>query len=129
MKILIVNDDVDVALSWSCIFPMETDEIDIATELQHAFAFVAQTRYDLVITSLGLSSCDDASVLLLLGSIRKRSGAKRIVVVAPPDCTPELRDEAYRVGAELVLTPPVSLQHIAAAVASNRENPQRSPSK
>ena len=115
MKLLILDDDPSCSEAMSQYFAARGYDLEVASELEQAEALLSNGSFDVVITDLRLSHFQQAEGLLLLGFIRERALSTRVMVVTAYDMD-DIRNEAYRLGAERYFVKPVLLERVAAAL-------------
>jgi DNA-binding response OmpR family regulator len=115
MKILILDDDPTCASAMSHYFAVRGYDLEVASELEQAEALLLNGCFDAIITDIRLSSVQQAEGLLLLGFVRDLAVKTRVMVVTAYDVA-EIRQEAFRLGAEQFFVKPVPLDQIAAAL-------------
>lgn len=121
MKLLILDDDPSLTNAMSQYFTARGYDLEIASELEQAEALLSNGSFDAVITDVRLSNLQQAEGLLLLGFIRERALATRVMVVTAYDIS-DIREEAMRLGAEQFFVKPVSLERVAALLAAGVRN-------
>ena len=90
-------------------------ELALASELEQAEALLSNDAFDAVITDVRLTNLQQAEGLLLLGFIRERAVNTRVLVMTAYEGI-DVREEAFRLGAEHFFVKPVSLEHMAAVL-------------
>lgn len=96
-------------------FAVRGYDLEVASELEQAEALLLNGCFDAIITDIRLSSVQQAEGLLLLGFVRDLAVKTRVMVVTAYDVA-EIRQEAFRLGAEQFFVKPVPLDQIAAAL-------------
>ena len=86
--------------------------VEVAAEAEEAEALIAHQCYDLAIVDLRLGRFGDAEGLEILREIRRR-GSMTGVIVLSAYVSPEIEEEARRLGAAAVLRKPQALPDLA----------------
>ena len=96
-------------------FSLRGYDLEVASELEQAEALLLNGTFDAIITDVRLSNFQQAEGLMLLGFVRELAFKTRVLVVTAYDVD-EIRQEAFRLGAEQFFVKPVALDQIAAVL-------------
>ena len=111
-RLLLVDDDRLVRLSLSLTLIREGFTLDVATCAAEALGFLDRTRYQIVVTDIGLP--DQSGLEVLRAAKRADPGTKVILVTgSASNLTPE---DAIREGAEALLLKPFALKELTERV-------------
>jgi DNA-binding response OmpR family regulator len=120
-RILVVDDEPPILFALRDYFQAAGYQVDCAGELEEAQALIAEEpSYDLVIADLRLDSFSGTSGLELIGNVRDRSTASRILLLTAYG-SPEIEAEALRRGADAFLHKPIPLPKLAVIAAGLME--------
>jgi CheY-like chemotaxis protein len=112
VRILIVDDELALL---SAISEYLTDRgfvCECASEAAEALALLAHIAFDVVVTDVYLSSFPRADGFAVVSFIRERVLPSRVIVMTAHD-TEQIIGESERLGADLFLSKPVRLNHLA----------------
>jgi two-component system OmpR family response regulator len=114
-KLLLVDDEENVLVGMGRYFRLAGFHVDCARDEEEAEAFLSRGSYDGAIVDLCLSPGSGPAGLDVIGGVRKRCPATRIVVLTASG-SPESQAEAHRRGADLCLQKPRPLVEIHQAL-------------
>lgn len=112
MRLLVVEDEPDLAHAVLDHLRSQAHAVDHATTLEEAEAAVRATRYDLVLLDLRLPDGDGLS---LVRGLRDRSSATAVLIVTARDRIME-RIEGLKAGADDYLVKPYDLDELTARI-------------
>jgi two-component system OmpR family response regulator len=110
-KLLLVDDEENVLVGMGRYFRLAGFHVDCARDQEEAEAFLSRASYDGAIVDLCLSPGPGRAGLDVIGGVRKRCPATRIVVLTASG-SPESQAEAHRRGADVCLQKPRPLVEI-----------------
>jgi DNA-binding response OmpR family regulator len=120
-RILVVDDEPPILFALRDYFQAAGYQVDCAAELEEAQALIAEeASYDLVIADLRLDAFSGTAGLELIGNVRDRSAASRILLLTAYG-SPEIEAEALRRGADAFLHKPIPLPKLAVIAAGLME--------
>jgi two-component system, OmpR family, response regulator len=113
-KVLIIDDDDQLASAYRDFLSEQGYEVDCAQELEEAQTLLSYFSYSVVITDLRLNKLAFGG-LELIKHIRENSAPTRVIVLTGYGW-PELKAEASASGAEAFLRKPTRLKDLGAMV-------------
>jgi DNA-binding NtrC family response regulator len=119
-KILIIDDEPALMAALCDYLEQRGFICECVLEVAEAQALLANVHFDVVLTDIYISPLQEADGLRVLSFIRERALDVRLVVMTAHS-TPELKAEALRLGAAVVLQKPTSLAVLAAALCAITE--------
>ena len=114
-RLLIVDDEEGIVLTMKEYFETFGHQVDVARGREEAEQFLFGAPYALMIADLRLHPVRDAEGLDLLALVRERFPATRVVLFTGY-ATPEVVNEARRLGADAFLQKPQALTDVARVV-------------
>jgi CheY-like chemotaxis protein len=111
-RILLVDDEEAILIPMARYFKTLGCSVEMAREPEEAIALVRHRAYDLVILDLRLTRFGNAEGLDVLREIRERDQSTNVIVLSAY-ISPEVEDEARRLGANAVLRKPQILPNLA----------------
>jgi CheY-like chemotaxis protein len=111
-RILLVDDEEAILIPMARYFKTLRCSVEMAQEAEEAIALVRHRGYDLVILDLRLTRFGNAEGLDVLREIRER-GHSTSVIVLSAYISPDVEEEARRLGADAVLRKPQILPILA----------------
>ena len=114
-KLLVIDDEEPILFAMQEYLTALGFEVDGASEAEEAEALLAHVRYELVIADLRLSGIRPTEGLRIVAFARERCPWARLVVLTAYG-SPEVEDEAYRLGADRFLHKPMPLPELAQIV-------------
>lgn len=117
MRILIVDDNHDAALSMSMLLELEGHQTGVAHDGLAAVQAATRARYDVVLLDLGMPVMNGFQAAALLGQLRP---APRLIACSAWDDV-ETRKRTAALGFSAHLTKPVPLHVLKAALMPARE--------
>lgn len=111
-RILLLDDEPAILTPMARYFRKHGCCVDMATEPEEADALIVHRRYDLAILDLRLTRFPSADGLDILREIRKRDHWTSVVILSAY-ASPEMEEEAIRLGADAVLRKPQPLPDLA----------------
>jgi CheY-like chemotaxis protein len=111
-RILLVDDEEAILIPMARYFKTLRCSVEMALEPEEAIALVRHRGYDLVILDLRLTRFGNAEGLDILREIRERSQSTSVIVLSAY-ISPEVEEEARRLGANAVLRKPQILPNLA----------------
>jgi DNA-binding NtrC family response regulator len=114
-RLLIVDDEEAIVVSMKEYFETYGHEVDVARGREEAEAFLMASSYSLMIVDLRLHPVREADGLDLLAIVRERFPRTRVVLFTGY-ATPEVVNEAHRLGADAFLQKPQALSDVARVV-------------
>jgi DNA-binding NtrC family response regulator len=121
-RILIIDDEPALMTALRDYLEQRGFICECVAEVAEAQALLANVQFDVVLTDIYISPLQEADGLRVLSFIRERALDVRPVVMTAHS-TPELKAEALRLGAAVVLQKPTSLAVLAAALTAAAEVP------
>jgi len=110
-KLLLVDDEENVLVGMGRYFRLAGFHVDCARDQEEAEALLSRGSYDGAIVDLCLSPGRGPAGLDVIGGVRKRCPATRIVVLTAYG-SPESQAEAHQRGADVCLQKPRPLAEI-----------------
>jgi two-component system response regulator (stage 0 sporulation protein F) len=114
-RVLLVDDEEAITFATRRYFERRALQVDVASALDQAKAFVAQSPYDLVVVDLRLTGALGAEGLDLLSHVHEHQPAAKCVLLSAY-VSAEVERAALDRGAELVLRKPISLPDLGDAL-------------
>ena len=114
-RLLIVDDEEGIVVTMKEYFETFGHQVDVARGREEAEEFLLAAPYALMIADLRLHPVRDAEGLDLLALVRERFPATRVVLFTGY-ATPEVVNEARRLGADAFLQKPLPLPQLEAIV-------------
>lgn len=111
-RLLLLDDEPAILIPMARYFRKLGCCVDMATEPEEADALIVHRRYDLAILDLRLTRFPSADGLEILREIRKRDHWTSVVILSAY-ASPEMEEEAIRLGADAVLRKPQPLPDLA----------------
>ena len=111
-RILLLDDEKAILVPMARYFHKMGFTVDMASKAEEAEALISHRRYDLAILDLRLTKFSDAAGLDVLREIRKRDHWTSVVILSAY-ASPEVEEEAVRLGADAVLRKPQPLPELA----------------
>jgi DNA-binding response OmpR family regulator len=111
-RILLVEDDKLERMNLTLVLGREGFDLDVAASAQEAYALLARSHYELVLTDIGLPDGDGFEVL----RAAKRADAGTKVVLVTGSQSSVTAEEARIGGAESLILKPFALATILATV-------------
>lgn len=111
-QILLLDDEAAISAPVARYFRNLGFSVDVAEEPEVAEALIAHRRYDLAILDLRLTRFGNAEGLEVLREIRKRDHWTSVIILSAY-ISPEVEEEAVRLGADAVLRKPQPLPELA----------------
>lgn len=123
MRILVVDDHTDVALSQSLLLRAHGYEADVCSESEKALALIEQMKPDVVLIDLAMPKvCGFDIVEKLEHGTEIRP---RLIVAVTGFESPELRSKAADAGFDLFLTKPLEIARLQPALEAVRRSSYR----
>ncbi|MFV0260711.1 MAG: response regulator transcription factor [Acidimicrobiales bacterium] len=122
MRVLVVDDEVDLAEAIAAALRREGYAVDVATDGQSALDRLAVTPYDLVTLDLNLPDVDGREVCRLIRTDPRFGSATRILMVTGRDAVDD-RVAGLDDGADDYLVKPFALRELSARVRSMLRRP------
>jgi DNA-binding NtrC family response regulator len=117
-RILLVDDEATVRFSLGRFLRLRGYEVDATSQEADALALLMAYRYDVVITDLRLSGSDGIEGLRIIERVRTLAPSARVILLTAYG-TPQLLDEARASGVTTILSKPVALQDLEAAISAS----------
>ncbi len=111
-RILLLDDERAILVPIARYFRHLGCLVETAQAAEEAIALIRERRYDLALLDVRLSRLGGAEGLEVLRELRK-SGAGTRVIMLSAYVSPEVEEEALRVGADAVLRKPQPLAELA----------------
>jgi CheY-like chemotaxis protein len=111
-RILLLDDEPSILAPMGRYFTKLGCCVELATEPEEASALIAHRRYDLAILDLRLNRFPNADGLDVLREIRRRDHWTSVIILSAY-ASPEMEEEAIRLGADAVLRKPQPLADLA----------------
>ena len=110
-RLLIAEDDLHVAFAVREFFCEQGFDVDCVIGLAEAERMLDRFPYSVLLTDLHLSKHQRAEGLSMIGSARARQPKIRTIVMTG-FVTPQIEHDARRLGADAVLSKPISLPEL-----------------
>jgi DNA-binding NarL/FixJ family response regulator len=117
LRLLVVDDEEGVREGMKQYLERCGYVIDSAARIAEAMAFLAEFRYDAVITDLQLSIGQGAEGLAVVAEARRRCSSARIVLITGHEAE-WLPSAAHRLGVDVVVRKPRPLPEIEEIIQS-----------
>jgi DNA-binding response OmpR family regulator len=108
MKILIIEDEIDIAISIKSYLKANDIHCEVASKFETALEKIAMHDYDCILVDLMLPDGDGFSILKELKSLNKSEG---IIIISAKE-TLETKIEGFNLGADDYLTKPFHLSEL-----------------
>ncbi|MFV8328052.1 response regulator transcription factor [Flavobacterium sp. ZS1P14] len=108
MKILIIEDEIDIATSIKSYLKANDIHCEVASKFETAFDKITMYDYDCILVDLMLPDGDGFSILKELKSLNKSEG---IIIISAKE-TLETKIEGFNLGADDYLTKPFHLSEL-----------------
>jgi DNA-binding NtrC family response regulator len=115
-RILIIDDEDALLRTISNYLESIGYDVDSAHELEEAEALLANFHYALVITDLRLTDVCGTEGLEIVAYVRQRCPWSRVIVLTA-NATPQIMNEALRLGAAAFLEKPKPLHEVGNVVS------------
>jgi CheY-like chemotaxis protein len=116
-RVLVVDDEESILLAMTDYLGDRGFRVDCVSAFREAELLLRFTVYDVVIADLRLSATDAAGGLRLLRRVRDLSPGTRTILLTAYR-SPEVDEEARRLGIDALLAKSRGLQEVAALVTS-----------
>ena len=110
-RILIVDDEPTILLALSHVLKTEGVEIITSSKMERAEEAVERYFFDLVIADIKMSGVLGKEGLELLTYLRNKSPETRVIIMTGYG-SPEIKEEAYVMGAYYYYDKPVDITHL-----------------
>jgi DNA-binding response OmpR family regulator len=111
-RILLVDDDEAVSAPVARYLRNQGWVVDVAGEPEEAQALVVHRRYDLAILDLRLTRVGNAEGLDVARELRRRNEFTSVILLSAY-VSPDVEDEAARLGVDALLRKPLPLHDVA----------------
>ena len=117
MKILIVDDSVQILEMHSEFFKLMGDNIDTADNGQEAVKKISEGAYDVILLDLAMPEMSGFEVLERLDSMKKLE-PKKIFILSAIDFTPKDQKNVKQYGIENVISKPINIHELYEIIKS-----------
>ena len=114
-RLLVIDDEEPILFAFKEYFSAFGYAVDCAREVEEAEALLAHVRYEVVIADLRLTGVQGTEGLSIVRYAQERCPWARVIVLTAYG-SPEIENEAYRLGADGFLHKPVPLPDVAQIV-------------
>lgn len=114
-RILLVDDDESILLSFSMIIEETGAECDVADGYEKAIALIDGYDYDAVITDIGLSGLSGSEGIGILNYVKEHKPETEVILLTGYG-SPEKMDMAYSGGAAYYFEKPISFNILRGAL-------------
>jgi two-component system response regulator (stage 0 sporulation protein F) len=122
---LVIDDDESIVFALESYFASDGWTVDTAKRLDRALELLSAGRYTLVLTDLRLGGCQESEGMEIARQAMQCHPATHVILLTAFG-TPEIEDEAQRLGVEAFLHKPLPLAEIAqVARGLTRQRKQR----
>lgn len=116
-RILIVDDEPAILLSFKKLLRFPDAQIEISATAEGALALLEFTRFDVALLDVRLTGSEGREGLDLMRAIKKSSPATRIILITGYG-SPAVMEEALGLGADYYYEKPVSYSVLREAIIS-----------
>ena len=116
-RILIVDDEPAILLSFKRLLRFPDTQIAIATTAEEALALLESCRFDVALLDVRLTGSEGREGLGLMRAIKRTSSATRIILITGYG-SPAVMEEALSLGADYYYEKPVSYSVLREAIIS-----------
>lgn len=116
-RILIVDDEVGIRLSFKELLQNQSQEVHTAASFAEAEALLAEMHFNVVIVDIGLNGREGEDGMKLLEHVKKTSPDTGTIMVTGYG-NPASMEKAYNMGAAFYFEKPVSIVSLQKALSS-----------